>query len=251
MFYNNISYLVGSANAKLADDIKRIQKVTKTKPSRFPSYLCCNSIRQSSDLCNSFNLEKLDFEIVKISCKKELPCNHDDKTYIVKNLFFKNSKLEFLIKALLFVLIGSIVALAIFRVFNVKTNFKLFNQTSLENDFNRTIRSANIYSMDNVFEWSSEKIPMCYEVEPLTFYDSDNDGFGDLNGIIQKLDYFKNVLILNCLIIKNLHSFFDLNKNEFILNQSNSIDPKIGQLSDLVNLVDSAHRIQIRVSLSL
>ena len=29
MFYNNISYLVGSANAKLADDIKKIQKENK------------------------------------------------------------------------------------------------------------------------------------------------------------------------------------------------------------------------------
>jgi hypothetical protein len=30
MFYNNISYLVGSANAKLADDMKKINRQKKT-----------------------------------------------------------------------------------------------------------------------------------------------------------------------------------------------------------------------------
>ena len=32
-----------------------------------------------------------------------------------------------------------------------------------------------------------------YQIYPQTFYDTDGDGIGDLNGIIQKLDYVKSL----------------------------------------------------------
>lgn len=251
MFYENISYLVGSANAKLASDIKRIQKETRCKSSRFPSYLFCSSnLRQeSSNDSNDFNI---DFEIVKISCKKEA---HDlkNKKCIVKNVFFENPKLELAVKIFIFILIGSIVSFSIYRIVNLRNNSKLVNQNGVEidNTFNKSIpvfkRSANIFSMNDTIEWSGEKIPMCYQIEPLTFFDSDSDGFGDLNGITIKLDYFKNALAVNCLLIRNLQSFYDLDKNRFIMNQSSSIDFKIGKLDDLHHLIDSAHKLQIRV----
>lgn len=246
MFYNNISYLVGSANAKLADDIKKIQKENKLKTKsnvRFPSYLFCHSIRQVTNDAKDFCL---DFEIVKISCKKEASSDKNQKKF--KHFFFENSKLEFLIKALLFFLIGSLIGFTIFRVIILSRNNKLSNQNlSLDNDPLRMYkRAANIYSTNEIFEWSGEVIPMCYQVEPLTFFDSDQDGVGDLKGIISKLSYFQSEFI-NCLLIKNLQGFFDFDINQFVMNQSNMIDDKIGSFNDLMNLIDSAHKIEIRV----
>jgi len=34
---------------------------------------------------------------------------------------------------------------------------------------------------------------MCYEVFVRSFYDSNGDGIGDLNGLTQKLDYIKGL----------------------------------------------------------
>ena len=34
---------------------------------------------------------------------------------------------------------------------------------------------------------------MVYQIYPKSFYDANNDGIGDINGIIEKLDYLKEL----------------------------------------------------------
>ena len=67
-----------------------------------------------------------------------------------------------------------------------------------------------------------------------------------MKGIISKLSYFQSEFI-NCLLIKNLQGFFNFDTNQFLMNQTNMIDDKIGSFNDLMNLIDSAHKIEIRV----
>ena len=40
-------------------------------------------------------------------------------------------------------------------------------------------------------QWWKEAV--VYQIYPRSFYDSNNDGVGDINGIIQKLDYLKEL----------------------------------------------------------
>ena len=88
-----------------------------------------------------------------------------------------------------------------------------------------------------------------YEIYPTSFYDSNNDGIGDLEGIRQKLPYIKdlgfNAIWLNPCFKSpfkdggyDIEDFFD-------------IDPKFGTLKDLENLLDSAHEMGIKIILDL
>jgi len=62
-----------------------------------------------------------------------------------------------------------------------------------------------------------------YQIYPRSFYDSNNDGIGDLNGITEKLDYLKNLgitLIWVCPIFKSpmddngydISDYYDVNR---------------------------------------
>src|SRR5208283_5176512 len=47
------------------------------------------------------------------------------------------------------------------------------------------------YTVPDCPQWVNDAV--FYQIYPQTFYDSDGDGIGDLNGIIQKLDYIKSL----------------------------------------------------------
>lgn len=66
---------------------------------------------------------------------------------------------------------------------NVKTVTEKINRTSLR--VRRTRMNRNW--------WQKE---VAYQIYPRSFSDSNNDGIGDLQGIIQKLDYLENLGML-------------------------------------------------------
>ena len=47
------------------------------------------------------------------------------------------------------------------------------------------------YEVPDMPEWAKNAV--FYQIYPQTFYDSDGDGIGDLQGIISKLDYVKSL----------------------------------------------------------
>ncbi|MBK7174168.1 MAG: hypothetical protein IPH84_13245 [Bacteroidales bacterium] len=79
-------------------------------------------------------------------------------------------------------------------------------------------------------DWVWWKHGIIYHIYPLSFKDSDNDGFGDLQGIIDSLDYLVNLGIDAIWLSPIFQSPF----NDFGYDISDfcSIDPRFGTMDD-------------------
>ena len=88
-----------------------------------------------------------------------------------------------------------------------------------------------------------------YEIYPQSFRDSNGDGIGDINGIIQKLDYIKS-LGCNALWINPCYDspFKDAG---YDVRDYKKVAPRYGTNEDLFHLFEEAHRKGIRVLLDL
>ena len=88
-----------------------------------------------------------------------------------------------------------------------------------------------------------------YEIYPQSFYDTNKDGIGDINGIIEKLDYIKS-LGCNALWINPCYDspFKDAG---YDVRDYKKVAPRYGTNNDLYRLFDLAHQKGIRVLLDL
>ncbi|MBP3900563.1 MAG: glycosylase [Blautia sp.] len=88
-----------------------------------------------------------------------------------------------------------------------------------------------------------------YEIYPQSFYDTNGDGIGDIQGIIEKLDYIKD-LGCNALWI---NPCFDSPFKDagYDVRDYKKVAPRYGTNEDLVELFNVAHEKGIRVLLDL
>ncbi|MBK7028905.1 MAG: alpha-glucosidase [Bacteroidales bacterium] len=98
-------------------------------------------------------------------------------------------------------------------------------------------------------DWVWWKHGIIYHIYPLSFKDSDNDGFGDLQGIIDSLDYLVNLGIDAIWLSPIFQSPF----NDFGYDISDfcSIDPRFGTMDDFRELLEKAHKAGLKVVLDL
>lgn len=94
---------------------------------------------------------------------------------------------------------------------------------------------------------------VAYQIYPRSFYDSNDDGVGDLKGIIKKLDYLaghKNSLGIDVIW---LCPFYRSPMKDFGYDISDyySIDPIFGSMDDFQNLLNEAHKRGIKVLVDL
>ena len=87
-----------------------------------------------------------------------------------------------------------------------------------------------------------------YEIFVYSFYDTDNDGIGDLNGVTAKLDYIKE-MGFNGIWLMPIHPSPTYHKYD--VTDYYAIHPDYGTLEDFKNLVDEAHKRGIRVIIDL
>ena len=88
-----------------------------------------------------------------------------------------------------------------------------------------------------------------YEIYPQSFYDTNGDGIGDINGITAKLDYIKS-LGCNALWI---NPCFDSPFKDagYDVRDYKKVAPRYGTNEDLYHLFEEAHKKGVRVLLDL
>ncbi|MBL8121908.1 DUF3459 domain-containing protein [Candidatus Saccharibacteria bacterium] len=88
-----------------------------------------------------------------------------------------------------------------------------------------------------------------YQIYPRSFQDSNDDGVGDLNGVVKRLDYLKGKIDSLGIDAIWFSPFFPSPMADFGYDVSNycDIDPLFGTLDDFKNLVAQAHGRNIKV----
>lgn len=96
---------------------------------------------------------------------------------------------------------------------------------------------------NNVIKWWRTAI--IYQIYPRSFKDENNDGIGDLQGVISKLEYLK-WLGVDAIW---LSPFYPSPMEDFGYDVSDylNIDPIFGTLEDMDELIEKSHNLKIRV----
>lgn len=88
-----------------------------------------------------------------------------------------------------------------------------------------------------------------YQIYPKSFYDTNGDGIGDLNGVIEKLDYLKN-LGIDYIWLTPFYPSPQVD-NGYDISDYYNIDPSFGTLEDFEKLVQEAEKRDIYVMLDM
>lgn len=94
--------------------------------------------------------------------------------------------------------------------------------------------------------WQKEVI---YQIYPRSFKDTNNDGVGDINGIIEKLPYLNSLgitMIWICPIFKS-----PMVDNGYDISDYKDINSEFGSLDDLETLLNNARQYDIKIMLDL
>ena len=93
-----------------------------------------------------------------------------------------------------------------------------------------------------------DEIRNYYEIYVGSYFDTDNDGIGDLNGVTEKLPYIKdmgfNGIWLMPITVGSSYHKYDV-ENYY------DVDPQFGTLDDMRNLVQTAHSMGIDIIIDL
>ena len=88
-----------------------------------------------------------------------------------------------------------------------------------------------------------------YQIYPRSFYDSNGDGIGDLRGILQKLDYLKELgidVVWLCPVYKSPND-----DNGYDVSDYQDIMDEFGTLGDWDELLAEMHKRGIRLVMDL
>ena len=88
-----------------------------------------------------------------------------------------------------------------------------------------------------------------YQIYPKSFYDSNGDGYGDIEGIRQKLPYINNLgveVIWVCPFFKSPQA-----DNGYDISDYFSVDERFGTMEDLRRLIDDCHAMGLKFVLDL
>lgn len=96
-------------------------------------------------------------------------------------------------------------------------------------------------------QWWQEEV--VYQIYPKSFYDSNQDGIGDLRGITEKLDYLENLGITMLWICPIYQSPMD--DNGYDISDYRAVAKEFGTMEDLDELIGEARKRGIKIMLDL
>jgi len=96
-------------------------------------------------------------------------------------------------------------------------------------------------------KWWKQSI--VYQVYPKSFHDNNHDGIGDLQGIIKKLDYLKDLGIDLIWLSPVYQSPMD--DNGYDISDYYKIAPEFGTMEDLDELIEEARKRDIKIMMDL
>ncbi|MEZ8351384.1 glycoside hydrolase family 13 protein [Vibrio splendidus] len=88
-----------------------------------------------------------------------------------------------------------------------------------------------------------------YQIYPRSFLDSNNDGIGDLNGIISKLDYLKE-LGINVIWLSPVYQS-PMDDNGYDISDYQAIAEEFGTMEEMKHLMDEAKERDIKIVMDL
>jgi len=103
------------------------------------------------------------------------------------------------------------------------------------------------YALKNSSPWYHKTT--IYQIYPRSFYDSNADGIGDIQGIIQKLDYIRDLGFETIWC----SPFFASPQADFGYDISDytSIAPEYGSMDDVLHLIEAVHQRGMKVILDI
>ena len=93
------------------------------------------------------------------------------------------------------------------------------------------------------------KDAIIYQIYPQSFKDSNDDGIGDLKGIISKLDYLKE-LGINCVWLSPIY-LSPMRDNGYDIADYLAINPIYGTMDDFKEMINQMHQRGIRLIMDL
>ena len=108
------------------------------------------------------------------------------------------------------------------------------------NSCQESITVSSVKENQKIIDWNNEII---YHVMQRSFFDSNGDLHGDLNGFVNKLDYLKELGITTILFTPLYES--DFYHNYFPTNYEN-IDPEYGTIKDYINFIKEVHNHDLK-----
>jgi alpha-amylase len=93
------------------------------------------------------------------------------------------------------------------------------------------------------YKYTQSKEEIIYHIFQRSFYDSNGDMHGDLNGIYQKLDYLQQLGVTAILLTPLYESVFYHN---YFASDFKKIDPAYGTMQDYLKLIKEVHRRGMR-----
>jgi hypothetical protein len=102
---------------------------------------------------------------------------------------------------------------------------------------------ADLQALDNKLHWYKDAV--IYELHIKAFYDSNEDGIGDFNGLMEKLDYLEDLGVTTIWLLPFYPS--PLKDDGYDIADYYSINSSYGDINELQKLLEEAHRRNLKV----